>query len=106
MTDKSTPSAVFAHDVAPAAIQTFYPEPFATMVANRQKRRLGEAFGLTNFGVNLCVLKPGAVSSVRHWHSLEDEFIYILQGTPSLITDQGLRLLEPGMCAGFKARFR
>lgn len=64
---------------------------------------MGEAFGLGNFGVNLTTLEPGAVSSLRHSHSRQEEFIYILQGTPVLITDQGETALQPGMCAGFKA---
>lgn len=83
--------------------QTNYPEPFASMVRGREKRRLGEAFGLTNFGVNLTRLKPGAVSSVRHSHSRQDEFVYIVEGCPTLVTDAGPTRLEPGMCAGFKA---
>ena len=83
--------------------QTNYPEPFAAMVRGREKRRLGDAFGLTNFGVNLTRLKPGAVSSARHSHTRQDEFVYILEGFPTLVTDAGPMRLEPGMCAGFKA---
>ncbi|HVY55918.1 MAG TPA: cupin domain-containing protein, partial [Thermodesulfobacteriota bacterium] len=64
---------------------------------------LGDLFGLTNFGVNLTRLSPGAVSSVRHYHTKQDEFIYILKGRPTLYTDEGRTLLSPGMCAGFKA---
>lgn len=80
-----------------------YPEPFALRMAGRQKQPLGDLFGLTNFGVNLTRLAPGAVSSLRHAHSLQDEFIYVLQGHPTLHTDEGRRLLAPGDCAGFKA---
>ncbi|MBT9492876.1 MAG: cupin domain-containing protein [Paucibacter sp.] len=97
------PAALRALDITPPAIQTGYPEPFASQVAGRVKRRLGDAFGLTNFGVNLCRLAPGAVSSMRHSHSAEDEFVYVLQGHPSLLTDAGLTTMSPGDCAGFKA---
>ena len=99
----TTPTALRAVDVAPHAKQTNYPEPFAARVAGRQKRRLGEAFGLSNFGVNLTRLAPGAVSSVRHHHSRQDEFIYVLEGEPTLLTDAGATPLKPGMCAGFRA---
>ena len=80
-----------------------YPEPFASQMAGRQKRVLGEIFGLTNFGVNLTHLAPGALSALRHAHSRQDEFVYILQGSPTLHTDEGRTLLCAGMCAGFKA---
>lgn len=80
-----------------------YPEPFASRMAGRQKRPLGDLFGLTHFGVNLTQLEPGAVSSLRHSHSLQDEFIYVLQGHPTLHTNEGHRRLAPGDCAGFKA---
>ncbi|WP_284619576.1 cupin domain-containing protein [Aquabacterium humicola] len=103
MSTPSTPAALRALDVALHPRQTAYPEPFAAMVKGREKRRLGEVFGLSNFGVNLTRLKPGAVSSVRHHHSRQDEFIYVLEGTPTLRTDAGETRLEPGMCAGFKA---
>ena len=69
----------------------------------REKRQLGEQFGLTNFGVNLTRLAPNSISALRHAHSKQDEFIYILQGRPTLHTDEGRTLLSPGMCAGFKA---
>ena len=72
-------------------------------MAGRQKRPLGDLFGLTNFGVNLTRLAPNAVSALRHAHTLQDEFIYILQGQPTLHTDEGCTQLSPGMCAGFKA---
>ena len=80
-----------------------YPEPFAARMAGRQKRPLGDLFGLTNFGVNLTRLTPNSVSSLRHAHTKQDEFIYILQGQPTLHTDAGRTQLAPGMCAGFKA---
>ena len=97
------PPALPATDVPAHAKQTSYPEPFASMVKGRTKRRLGEAFGLANFGVNLTFLEPGSISSVRHTHTKQDEFVYILEGAPTLVTDAGPTRLEPGMCAGFKA---
>jgi uncharacterized cupin superfamily protein len=72
-------------------------------MGGREKRPLGDQFGLTNFGVNLTRLAPNAVSSLRHAHAKQDEFVYILQGRPILHTDQGRTQLAPGMCAGFKA---
>ena len=80
-----------------------YPEPFASRMAGRQKHPLGDLFGLANFGVNLTRLAPSAVSALHHAHSKQDEFIYILQGSPTLETDEGRIKLTPGMCAGFKA---
>ncbi len=80
-----------------------YPEPFATRVAGRVRRPLGDLFGLTNFGVNLTRLPPGGMSALRHTHAREDEFIYILEGEPVLVTNAGETQLRPGMCAGFKA---
>jgi len=97
------PEPRHAQDVAPAAKQTGYPDPFKTKVKGRIKRRLGDEFGLANFGVNLTTLAPGAMSSVRHGHTVQDEFIYILQGNPTLVTNAGETRLQPGMCAGFKA---
>ncbi|MBU6995917.1 cupin domain-containing protein [Ferrovum myxofaciens] len=82
---------------------TTYPEPFASRMVGREKRPLGDIFELSNFGVNLTRLIPGACSALRHAHSKQDEFVYILVGCPVLITDQGETLLSPGMCAGFKA---
>lgn len=80
-----------------------YPEPFATRMAGREKRPLGDVFGLSHFGVNLTRLAPCAASALRHSHSHQDEFIYILKGHPTLHTDEGHTALSPGMCAGFKA---
>ncbi len=80
-----------------------YPAPFDAPCKERARRRLGDLFGLTDFGVNIVELPPGAWSSQRHWHSHEDEFVYILSGAPTLITDQGELELKAGMCAGFKA---
>jgi uncharacterized cupin superfamily protein len=78
-----------------------YPEPFASRMAGRVKRQLGDFFGLRDFGVNLVVLAPGSVSALRHAHTRQDEFIYVLEGTPVLHTDSGRTQLAPGMCAGF-----
>ena len=103
MSTEQNPAAIAATDVAPRAKPSNYPEPFASRVSGRQKRALGEAFGLRNFGVNLTRLQPGAISALRHSHSRQDEFIYILEGHPVLVTDQGETPLEPGMCAGFRA---
>jgi uncharacterized cupin superfamily protein len=80
-----------------------YPEPFRSRVSGRIKQRLGEALGLKNFGVNLTTLPPGAVSALRHWHSHEDEFVYVLEGELVLVTGEGEQVLRPGLCAGFPA---
>ncbi len=80
-----------------------YPPPFDEPCAERARRRLGDLFELTDFGVNIVELAPGAWSAQRHWHSHEDEFVYVLSGTPSLINDEGETVLSAGMCAGFKA---
>jgi uncharacterized cupin superfamily protein len=97
------PVAVVAHEAPAKARQTNYPEPFASRMAGRKKHPLGDLFGLVNFGVNLTRLAPGGASSLRHAHSKQDEFIYILEGHPTLHTDAGRTKLSPGMCAGFKA---
>ena len=80
-----------------------YPEPFKSRVAARRKQRLGDALGLKHFGVNLTTIPPGAASALRHWHSHEDEFIYIVSGELVLVTNDGEQRLTPGMCAGFPA---
>ncbi len=84
-------------------IGSSYPEPFASQVGTRRKRPLGDALGLRNFGVNLVRLPPGAASSLRHWHARQDEFVYVLEGELTLITDAGEQVLRPGMAAGFPA---
>ncbi|WGS84046.1 cupin domain-containing protein [Methylomonas sp. UP202] len=76
---------------------------YVAQLEGREKRPLGDMFGLQNFGVNLTTLKPGAISALRHAHAKQDEFIYVLHGTPTLYTDEGATPLSPGMCAGFKA---
>ena len=87
----------------PEQSTTGYPEPYRARVAGRHRRRLGDAVGLKNFGVNLTRLDPGAESSMRHWHAKQDEFIYVLEGEVTLVTDVGRQKLTPGMAAGFPA---
>jgi uncharacterized cupin superfamily protein len=92
-------------DIAKAAVRTtsIYPEPFKSVCAGREKAALGNLAGLTQFGVNLTRLKPGAASALRHWHESEDEFVYVLEGELTLIEDGGETKLGPGEAAGFKA---
>ncbi len=80
-----------------------YPEPFNEAVGERRKRALTRALGLTRFGVNVTELPPGAASALRHWHTHEDEFVYVLQGHPTLVTERGTQTLAPGQVAGFPA---
>ena len=102
MTDERPP-AVRALDVAPRAKPSTYPEPFFSRMAGREKRQLGDLFGLGNFGVNLTRLAPGGESALLHRHTRQDEFVYILEGSPTLVTEDGETALSPGMCAGFPA---
>ncbi len=78
-----------------------YPEEFRAAVVGRSRQRVGQAAGLKNFGVNLTTLLPGAQSAIRHWHSAQDEFIYVVQGEVVLVTDEGEQTLMPGDMAGF-----
>lgn len=87
----------------PLATGTNYPPPFDALVAGRERKRLGNAIGLTQFGVNLTRLKPGAASALRHWHHNEDEFVYMLEGEVVLVENEGETVLRPGDAAGFKA---
>jgi uncharacterized cupin superfamily protein len=87
----------------PEQSTTGYPEPYKSRVAGRHKRRLGDAAGLRNFGVNLTRLDPGAESSMRHWHTKQDELVYILEGEVTLVSDAGRQKLKAGMAAGFPA---
>jgi uncharacterized cupin superfamily protein len=105
MSDSKTP-APLAIDAASAPLRTKpsnYPEPFFSRMGKREKRPLGDLFGLQNFGVNLTTLKPGGESSLLHRHSKQDELVYILEGEPTLVTDRGEVILRPGECAGFPA---
>ena len=92
-------------DIAKIPIDTGsgYPGPLRQVVTGRERKRLGNAVGLDQFGVNLTTLKPGAASSLRHWHHNEDEFVFILEGEVVLIDDSGETVLKPGDAAGFKA---
>lgn len=103
MTSSTKPIAVVASEVTPRSVKSLYPAPFAARMEGREKRVLGDLFGLSNFGVNLTHLAPGGSSALRHHHAKQDEFIYVVQGHPSLITNAGKTQLAPGMCAGFKA---
>lgn len=97
------PLAISAGEAAPRAKPSNYPEPFFSRMKGRTKRPLGDLFGLRNFGVNLTELAPGGESALLHRHSRQDEFIYVLEGNPTLVTDRGEAALAPGMCAGFPA---
>jgi len=106
MVDAKAAAGPTALDAASAPLrskQSNYPEPFFSRMAKREKKPLGDLFGLKNFGVNLTRLLPGGESALLHCHSRQDEFIYILQGEPTLVTDAGETRLRPGMCAGFPA---
>lgn len=87
----------------PAQVGTFYPPPHDGPCRARERRRLGDAAGLTQFGVNLLRLAPGVWSSQRHWHTDQDEFVYVVSGEVVLVTDAGEEILRPGDCAGFRA---
>ncbi len=96
-------SPIAAQSIPATPGQTIYPEPYASQVKGRLKRKLGEYFGLTQFGVNLTHLSPGAVSALAHSHSRQDEFIFILEGNPTLVLGRQEFILNPGDCYGFKA---
>jgi uncharacterized cupin superfamily protein len=96
--------AILASSAPPRTKPSTYPEPFFTRMGKREKRPLGDLFGLKNFGVNLTRLAPGGESALLHRHSKQDEFVYILEGEPTLITDSEEIDLSPGMCAGFPAQ--
>jgi uncharacterized cupin superfamily protein len=103
MAEKKNPVAIVAAEAPPRARPSVYPEPHASRVKGRVKRPLGDLFGLKNFGVNLTGLAPGAISALRHSHTRQDEFVYVVQGHPTLRTNEGKTRLSPGMCAGFRA---
>ena len=94
---------IAAQEVEARRGQTVYPQPFARLVAGRTKRKLGDVFGLTNFGVNLTHLEPGAYSALFHSHAVQDEFVFVLEGHPTLAFGDNQYRLSPGECMGFKA---
>ena len=104
MSEVKPPTAIVAREAPMRTKPSSYPEPFRSRMAAREKRPLGDLFGLRNFGVNLTRLAPGGESALLHRHSKQDEFIYILSGEPTLVTDSGETVLQAGMCAGFPAQ--
>ena len=94
---------ISAKSITLPKINSFYPEPFASLMAGREKRKLGDHFSLTNFGINQTTLAPGAISALSHHHSKQDEFIYILDGVATLLHGEGEYQMSPGDCMGFKA---
>ena len=101
MSEKRSPA--FDPLVIEGEVRNPYPPPNDTVLNGKSRRALGDANGLTQFGVNITDMEPGAVSALRHWHTAEDEFIYIIEGTPTLVTDGGEEILRPGICACFPA---
>lgn len=101
-TDKP-PHAIHAEDVQSGPKRSSYPEPFRTRVGEREKRPLGNFFGLSNFGVNFSLLPPGSMSALMHSHSKQDELVYVLQGEPTLVKESVEIELKAGMCCGFPA---
>jgi uncharacterized cupin superfamily protein len=97
------PIALEAASAPPRTKPSNYPEPFFSRRGKREKHPLGDLFRLKNFGVNLTRLKPGGESALLHRHSKQDEFVYVLEGNPTLVTDRAEVALSPGMCAGFAA---
>ncbi|MBL9052459.1 MAG: cupin domain-containing protein [Tabrizicola sp.] len=87
----------------PVKTGSIYPEPYASMMKGRSSLRLGDAGGLTQFGANLVMLEPGAMSSLRHWHLNEDEFVWVVEGECTLVQDAGETVMRPGDCAAFPA---
>jgi uncharacterized cupin superfamily protein len=102
MSDQNIPVVAVAAHAPPRTTKSIYPELFAARLDGRTKRVLGDLFGLKNFGVNLTTLAPRAMSTLRHAHFKQDEFVYILEGTATLYSDEGATRLSPGMCAGFR----
>ncbi len=101
MSQVTHPVAVVAAELPERPKPSF--GPFVARLSAREKRVLGDVFGLTNFGVNLTRLPPGAISALRHAHTRQDELVYILEGEPTLVTNAGETRLKSGMAAGFKA---
>lgn len=103
MQKQKMPIAINAADIPARTKVSIYPPPFAAQMEGRTKHQIGDFFGLKNFGINLTRLKPNAVSALRHAHSKQDEFIYILEGSPTLQSNEGSMQLSAGMCAGTRA---
>ena len=97
------PPPIQAATAPPRTRSTNYPEPFATRMARREKRPLGDLFGIRNFGVNLTWIAQGGESALFHRHSRQDEFVYVLEGELVLVTDDGEHRMTAGMCMGFPA---
>lgn len=97
--DPVTP--VLAEDIPENLATSLYPEPFASLMSGRTKRKLGDFYGLSNFGINLTELLPGAMSALKHHHLKQDEFIYIINGTLTLIYGEKEYLIKSGECFGF-----
>jgi uncharacterized cupin superfamily protein len=95
------PTAVVSNEAPPRLKRSNYPEPFAAMMAGRIKRPLGDLFGLTSFGVNHVTLPAGAMSALFHRHTVQDEFVYVIDGELTLVHEGGETVLTAGMCAGF-----
>lgn len=98
----SAPKPIDAVKVTRDPQKSLYPEPFASLMKGRAKRRLGDYFGLENYGINLTELDPGATSALKHHHLKQDEFIYILTGTPTLVYGNEECIMKPGECFGFR----
>ena len=101
MTEAAKPAAIWALEAQIRKRPSNYPEAFQPVVKGREKRPLGDHFGLRNFGVNLTRLLPGASSALRHAHTKQDEFVFVVEGHPVLVTNDGEEWLSPGMCVGF-----
>jgi uncharacterized cupin superfamily protein len=103
MSEAKKAAAIWALEAALRSRPSSYPVQFQPLVKGREKRPLGDHFGLRNFGVNLTRLAPGAATALRHAHTKQDEFVYVVEGYPVLLTNDGEEWLSPGMCAGFPA---
>ena len=104
MSDRKPTVAISAADVPTREKPSNYPEPYFSRMAKREKRPLGDFFGLRHFGVNLTTLAPGGESALLHTHSRQEEMVYVLQGHPTLVTESGETRLGPDMCTGFLAQ--
>ena len=103
MSADTSKRALNTTDVSIRTAPSVYPAPYDKVVEGRVKRQLGDAFGLKNFGVNLTEIAPNTQTSLLHRHTLQDEFVYVLDGYPTLVTEEGEQELSPGMCVGFPA---